>query len=165
MPPDPSPLQPAGEWHALSPRYVVVRRVSALIGCLIFWTLAAVAAWLWAPWHWLVWMVVAVGVVWAIWRVWRAGRWVRAWSWAERDGDLCIRSGLWTKQLTVIPFGRMQLVDVKAGPLARWQGLASVQLVTAALHSNAEIPGLSRADAVGLRDRLIDRADAEGSGL
>ena len=101
----------------------------------------------------------------AAWRVVRAGRWVRSWGWAERDSDLCITHGLWTRELTVIPFGRLQMVEVSSGPLLRSQGLANVQLITAAVQSRATIPGLPYADAVALRDRMIELSEAGGAGL
>lgn len=163
--PSASPLFPEGSWHGLSPRYIAVRRITAIAANVVVWGVLVAAALLWSPVPWLIWVILAVGIPWTTWRIWRVGRWVRSWGWAERDADLCIRHGLWFKRLVVIPFGRMQLVDVKAGPLLRWRRLASVQLVTAAVQTNAVIPGLSFEDATQLRDRLIERADTDGSGL
>ena len=45
-----------------------------------------------------------------------------------------------------MPYGRMQFVDVTAGPFERSFGLATVRLHTAAAASDARIPGLEAAD-------------------
>ena len=100
------------------------------------------------------------GLAWTAWRVVRAGRWARSFAFAERDQDLLISHGLWFKQLTAIPYGRMLSVNVNSGPIERAWGLASVQLVTASTDSNASIPGLTQADAAALRDRLITAGDS-----
>jgi uncharacterized membrane protein YdbT with pleckstrin-like domain len=63
------------------------------------------------------------------------------------------------------PHGRMQFVDVTAGPLERLLGLATVQLHTAAAASDARIPGLTAAEAARLRDRLAALGEARAEGL
>ena len=68
----------------------------------------------------------------------------RAWGYAEREDDLLVRRGVMIRRLTVVPYGRMQFVDVTAGPVDRLFGLATVQLHTAAAATDARIPGLDR---------------------
>src|SRR6476659_599674 len=46
----------------------------------------------------------------------QAGRNARRWGYAERDEDLYIRHGVMFRTLVVVPYGRMQYVDVHAGP-------------------------------------------------
>lgn len=162
---EPDPFAPDGTWQGLSPRYAVVRLVTTAITNVVFWAIVATASFFMVGRPELTFALAAAGAIWTAWRLWRVRRWVNSWRWTERDADLCIARGLWHRQLTVVPIGRMQLVEVSAGPLLRWQGLAGVQLVTAAAHTNAHIPGLDKATAVALRDRLIERSDAEGSGL
>src|SRR4030095_14923175 len=67
---------------------------------------------------------------------------IRSWGYAERADDLLVRHGLLVRRLSIVPYGRMQFVDVTAGPLERALGLATVQLHTAAAASDARIPGL-----------------------
>ncbi len=67
----------------------------------------------------------------------------RAWRYAEREDDLLVGRGVMFRRLTVVPYGRMQFVDVTAGPVDRLFGLATVQLHTAAAATDAKIPGLS----------------------
>ena len=89
----------------------------------------------------------------------------RAWGYFEREDELLVRRGLLVQQLSVVPYGRMQFVDVVAGPIDRLFGLATVQLHTAAAASGARIPGLLQADADLLRDRLTALGEARASGL
>ena len=89
----------------------------------------------------------------------------RSWGCLERDADLVVRRGLLFHRLTVVPFGRMQFVDVTAGPVDRLFDLATVQLHTAAAATDARIPGLRSADAAQLRDRLATLGEARASGL
>jgi membrane protein YdbS with pleckstrin-like domain len=90
---------------------------------------------------------------------------VAAWGYAERDDDLLIRHGVLYRQLVVVPYGRMQFVDVNAGPLDRRFSLASVQLHTASASTDARIPGLDPEEAARLRDRLASRGEARAAGL
>jgi membrane protein YdbS with pleckstrin-like domain len=107
--------------------------------------------------------VVAVGTG-AVVEVFVARR-VRAWSYAEREDDLLVQRGVLFSRLSVVPYGRMQFIDVTAGPVERSFGLATVRLHTAAAASDARIPGLSRADADVLRDRLAELGEAQAAGL
>ena len=79
---------------------------------------------------------------------------VGAWGYLEREDDLLVRRGLMVRRLSVVPYGRMQFVDVTAGPVERSFGLATVRLHTAAAASDARIPGLEAAEAARLRDQL-----------
>ncbi len=103
-----------------------------------------------------------VGVVWG-WLV--VGRAVRSWGYAERADDLLVTRGILNRQLVVVPYGRMQYVDVTAGPLDRKFGLSTVQLHTAAAATDARIPGLVPTEAARLRDRLAARGEASSAGL
>jgi hypothetical protein len=93
------------------------------------------------------------------------GRRVRAWAYAERDDDLLVRRGVMFRRLSVIPYGRMQYVDVTAGPVERSFGLATVRMHTAAAASDARVPGLPAAEAARLRDNLAVLGEARAAGL
>ena len=88
-----------------------------------------------------------------------------AWGYAEREDDLLVRRGVMFSRLSVVPYGRMQFVDVTAGPLERAFGLATVRMHTAAAASDARIPGLERAEAARLRDRLAEVGEAQAAGI
>ena len=93
------------------------------------------------------------------------GRRVRAWGFCERAEDLLVRRGLLVQRLSLVPYGRMQFVDVTAGPMERSFGLATLRLHTAAAASDARIPGLPRAEAERLRDQLGSLGEAQAAGL
>ncbi|MFL5796808.1 MAG: PH domain-containing protein [Actinomycetota bacterium] len=90
---------------------------------------------------------------------------VRAWGYCERDDDLLVRRGVLFARLSVVPYGRMQFIDVTAGPVERSFGLATVRMHTAAAASDARIPGLNRTDAAELRDHLAALGEARAAGL
>ena len=105
-------------------------------------------------------VIVALAFAWNVER----GRY-RAWGYAERAEDLVVRRGLLFRRVSVVPYGRMQFIDVTAGPVDRLFGLATVQLHTAAAATDARIPGLRLEDAVVLRDRLARVGEATATGL
>jgi uncharacterized protein len=151
-------------FHRPSPRMWTARQVSLLITGLPLALAALVPAWIFGhasagvP---VLLAAVVVGVVeWAVLR----GRY-RSWGYLEREDDLIVRRGLLFRQVTVVPYGRMQLIDVSAGPIDRLFGLATVQLHTAAATTDARIPGLTQEEAERLRDRLAVLGEARATGL
>jgi membrane protein YdbS with pleckstrin-like domain len=88
-----------------------------------------------------------------------------SWGYAEREDDLLVRRGVMFARLSVVPYGRMQFIDVTAGPLERAFGLATVRLHTAAAATDARIPGLAREEAARLRDRLAELGESQAAGL
>jgi uncharacterized protein len=90
---------------------------------------------------------------------------VAAWGYAERNDDLMVRRGVLIRRQSVIPYGRMQFIDVTAGPVERSLGLATLRMHTAAAASDARIPGLDRAAAARLRDQLAALGEARAAGL
>ncbi|NUS50114.1 MAG: PH domain-containing protein [Nocardioidaceae bacterium] len=92
----------------------------------------------------------------------RNARW---WGYAERDEDLYIKHGAVFRALVVVPYGRMQYVDVQAGPLEQAFKIASVHLHTASPGTSARIPGLPAAEAARQRDRLTSLGEAQAAGL
>jgi len=97
--------------------------------------------------------------------LWFAHNRFRSWAYQERDEDLIVERGVLIRRLSVVPYGRMQFVDVTAGPVDRVFRLATVRLHTAAAASDARIPGLERDEAARLRDRLAALGEAKAAGL
>lgn len=93
------------------------------------------------------------------------GRSWRAWRYTLRADDLFLSHGLLWQQQTIVPYGRLQLVEVTSGPLERRFGLASLQLHTAAATTDARIPGLTPIEAAELRDQLGQLGEARAAGL
>ena len=90
---------------------------------------------------------------------------MRSWGYAERADDLLVTSGILYRRLVIVPYGRMQLVDLQAGPIHRALGIMTVQLHTAAATTDARIPGLPPEVAADLRDRLAARGEQRSAGL
>jgi membrane protein YdbS with pleckstrin-like domain len=89
----------------------------------------------------------------------------RSWSYQEREEDLVVRRGVAFRRLSVVPYGRMQLVDVTAGPIERLFKLSTIKLHTAAAATDARIPGLELGEAARLRDQLASLGEAKAAGL
>jgi uncharacterized protein len=115
--------------------------------------------------HWLFGAALGVVLLTGLWRSVTIVRAVHAWGYAERENDLLVRHGLLVRRLSIVPYARMQFVDVSAGPLERAFGLATVQLHTAAAASDARVPGLRPAEAARLRDRLTALGEDRAEGL
>ncbi|WSA89968.1 PH domain-containing protein [Micromonospora sp. NBC_01796] len=115
--------------------------------------------------HWLFGLALGLAALLTGWRAIAIVRAVRAWGYAERDHDLLVRHGLLVRRLSIVPYARMQFVDVSAGPLERAFDLATVQLHTAAAASDARVPGLRPAEASRLRDRLTALGEDRAEGL
>jgi len=113
---------------------------------------------------WLI-AYAAIAIVVFAWAWWLIARRVRSFGYLERDDDLLVVSGILIRRLVIVPYGRMQMVDVTAGPIDRWLGISTVQLHTAAATTDATIPGLVPADAAALRDRLAALGEQGNAGL
>ncbi|WP_043503825.1 PH domain-containing protein [Georgenia sp. SUBG003] len=158
-----NPFEPAGIAFTPVSRGLVTARLVTVVAWLLLPAAGSVAlgvlvgGWTWA----------APAVVLAVlgWLLWLVPRQVHAIGYAEADDDLLVRKGILFRSLTVVPYGRMQFVDVNAGPLDRRCGVAQVRLHTAAAQTDATIPGLPPEEAARLRDRLTARGEARLAGL
>lgn len=160
------PLEPwpdTVEWRPVSPRLIWVEEIQLLIG-LVPTLGGALAVWLIFDLTIAAWAAAAVVIVTAM-RAALIPRVVRAWGYAERERDLLVRHGRLVRRLSIVPYARMQFVDVTAGPMERAFSLATVQLHTAAAASDARIPGLPPAEASRLRDRLAALGEDRAEGL
>ena len=100
-----------------------------------------------------------------LWGTFVIRRQVTAHAWAEGAEDLMVKKGRLFRSVTVVPYGRMQFVDVKAGPIDRAFGIATLQLHTAAPATDASISGIPADEAARLRDRLTTKGEARLAGL
>ncbi|MDX6251459.1 MAG: uncharacterized protein QOF10_4819 [Kribbellaceae bacterium] len=151
-------------WTPVSPKLATLRRLNAaiaggLLGIAALIVLGVTAGWLYGV---LALVLVGLGYGWA-WVL--IGRNQKSWKYAEREDELLVSHGVMFRQLVVVPYGRMQFVDVAAGPLERAFGLATVELHTATPATDAKIPGLHPDEAARLRDRLSALGQAQAWGL
>ena len=81
-------------------------------------------------------------------------RW-RAWGYREGEDELHVRHGHLVRARTVVPFGRVQHIDISQGPVERRFGLATLILHTAGTRgASVPLPGLPYGEAERLRDRI-----------
>jgi uncharacterized protein len=160
-------LDPALDWQPVSPRLVTERRLPLLflpvlaIGCAALALTVPSAVWK------VIWWVVAVALLIVAAACWFffVPRNVSSWRYAERDEDLLVRRGRLFRRLTVVPYGRMQVIEVSANPISTRLGIARVTLVTASAETDATIPGVPTDTAHRLRDRLAAKGEASAAGL
>jgi membrane protein YdbS with pleckstrin-like domain len=146
----------AGLWRMRRAELAALTLVLALIVGLIFGaTLNAVAAS----------VSVVVVVVTGLLASWFVRNRFRAWRYQERHEDLLVERGVMVRRLSVVPYGRMQFVEVTAGPIERIFKLSTVKLHTAAAASDARIPGLEREESTRLRDRLTELGESKAAGM
>jgi membrane protein YdbS with pleckstrin-like domain len=155
----------AGEpvWTGLPPGLLRMRRLLLVVWMGMLALAAGLLPALFAGPAWALFALLPLAVL--VWgRLMLERNW-RSWRYAERADDLLISRGVLWREETVVPYGRMQLVEVTSGPVERYFGLASVQLHTAAAATDATIPGLDPAEAERLRDRLTELGEARSAGL
>ena len=155
---------PGTQWQRLSPNYLRMKLTLIPLVWTALFAVPAVAAFLFGP-SWLGWAVVAAWAAVLAWRLIRAPRAFRRWGYAERDTDVYLTSGLFSRRLVCVPYGRMQLVQLHSGPIDRAFKLATVEMITSSTQGSVSIPGLSPSDAAALRDRLIERGETQQAGI
>lgn len=162
---------PAGEWQRVSPRLKTAEHLNNLgltLGLLVAacLPLALRSAGIWPGFPaWLTFalpaMALAAGIIEAIVIPFR----VRNLRYALRADDLATASGVIYHRTEVIPYGRIQYVDVKAGPLLRALGLCTLQVHTASPDAHPQVRGLPRERGDELRDELARRGEERLAGL
>ena len=155
---------PDVSWTPVSPKLASVRRLTAAIVAGVVAIAALLVLGLTLGWPYGVLAVVVIGAGFA-WSWVLIGRNQRSWKYAEREDELLVSHGIVFRELVVVPYGRMQFVDVTAGPLERAYGIATVELHTATPATDAKIPGLHPDEAGRLRDRLSALGQAQAWGL
>ncbi|QAY73087.1 PH domain-containing protein [Agromyces protaetiae] len=151
------------DWRRVSPKYLVVEVVGGLIG-----TAVLVGAFLAVHfiWHqpWALWVAIGAGAI-SLASLAFEPRRVRSIAYRLREDDLVFKRGIMFQRQVAVPYGRMQLVDITRGPIARWLGLADLKFVTAAAATAVTVPGLPEAEADRLRDELVALAETRRAGL
>jgi uncharacterized protein len=154
---------PEPDWQRPSPRLLTMRRVEVAFATVVL----AIVAFVVLAFTQIVAAVIVAAVVLLVGLALLVfvTRRVHAWGYAEREDDLFVRRGVMFSRMSVIPYGRMQFIDVTAGPVERLFGLATVRMHTAAAASDARIPGLAADEAARVRDRLAELGEAQAAGL
>lgn len=149
-------------WTPASPNYLKVKLLSSLLGWVLFLGLASIPLILkmvfdYNIWAWLAYGLPALVLVWAIFDTSLVARRVRALGYAELEDHLLVKQGVLIRQVRAVPYGRMQYLEVSAGPIDRAFGLAKLELHTAASNMPVYVVGISEAEAKHLRKVLTER--------
>jgi len=152
-----------GDWQRVSPKYLVVDLLGLLFSAVIF-VGGATLPFVFTGEPLLLILPAGMLLIHVLIAAFTPRR-VRALGYRLRDDDLVFRKGIMFLRVVAVPYGRMQLVDINRGPIARAFGLSELKLVTAAAASHITIPGLPEADAETLRDRLVELAESRRAGL
>ena len=98
--------------------------------------------------------VVAIAIAWCAWYP-RAA--YRHWRYRLAEGELELRHGVILRSHSVIPYYRVQHIDVTQGPIDRAMGLSRLVVHTASAGTDKEIPGVATAAADELRRTILAR--------
>ena len=158
-------MAPEGQELALHRAVLVLWRIEALAGasvvaCPLF-AVALLASDLPAPAR----IALLLGAV-ALWglAVWLPGLFYRGWRYRVADRALELQHGVLFVQRSVVPYFRVQHVDVSQGPLERALGLARLKVHTASAGTDASLPGVELHRAEEVRRLVLDRAEV-GDGV
>ena len=152
-------------WHALDPKSIVVQRVVGYTtaGVLsIFAVAGAVIAWFNPDLPWWVGGAAASLSMAVVVLAWVGAHWwpslvYRHTRWRLDASGLEIHRGVLWRHLIAVPAHRVQHVDVSQGPLQRIFDLATLIVHTAGTqHASVGLGGLNHAEAVRLRDTLVE---------
>ena len=135
--------------HVLSPVFFATRHVRSL------WPLALLLVARRDLW------VIVLGA--AVLLAWTALEWLRR-SYALEGGALRLEEGVLARRRRVVPFDRIQQVDLVRKPLHRLLGVATLRVETAGGGGGAEVDldVIALPEAQALRDRLLRAKEAAG---
>jgi membrane protein YdbS with pleckstrin-like domain len=135
----------------LDPRHITVTRIASAIFMTVFIIGAGVleTAKL-APIGTFIMPVTLIALYYA-WAV-PARKYAR-WGYHMGGDRLRIVRGFMFHSDTIVPFGRIQHIDVEQGPIQRPYGIATLQVHTAGNHnSTVSLPGLTHENALAMRE-------------
>lgn len=156
-------------YRRVSPRLIPLRQLQNAIGFGIFFLVLvvplliiqlayppffdnAVAYVLYVlPFGVLVWGIVLACII---------PRQVRALGYLENHDDLLLRRGILFKHQVAVPYGRIQYVDIRQGPLQRIFSVTQIAITTAGGGTASTFEGLPMVEAERLRDELTQRGYA-----
>lgn len=142
--------------HALTPidpRYIPVTRISYAIMMILPLIGAGVLEFTVSPMPGLFIGPMLLIAAYLIFRV--PGRKYQQWGYHMGSDRLRIVSGYLFHSDTIVPFGRIQHIDVEQGPLQRPYGLATLTVHTAGNHnSSVALPCLAHDDALAMREAI-----------
>ena len=137
----------------LDPRYKTMMRTVAAIVAFALFIAATIAELAIDGWTGVVWVPAALVIAYLVIYLPMRRYATRGYSLAEER--LRVVRGVLFHSDTVVPFGRVQHIDVNQGPLERGFGLATLTVHTAGSHNaSVSLPGLAHEDALAMREDI-----------
>lgn len=137
----------------LDPAYKSMLRLQLAIAALVLLAAATIAEVAIPGWTGAVWIPALLVIAYALIRVPLRRYNARGYSLAQER--LRVVRGVVFRADTVVPFGRVQHIDVGQGPLERAFGLATLTVHTAGTHNaSVSLPGLCHVDATAMREDI-----------
>lgn len=85
----------------------------------------------------------------------------RYWSWVTTEDAVEIRHGVINRHVSVVPYHRIQQIDIDRDPIERMLGIATLVLRSAAATTDAKIPGIALDDCDAFRRALLARTGSD----
>lgn len=148
--------------NRVSPQLIKAKLCSITVFWVAVTVALTIAAALWTPWIYLAAGASLVATIWFTWLIPFQVKWMR---WYEGEDELYVSTGRIFHTFTVVPYGRIQYVDVETGPINRHFGIRTLTVNTASSTTSCVIKGLPNAEADALRDRLAAQARERMIGL
>jgi uncharacterized protein len=146
-------MEETGQLTPLDPNYVKVMRIVGGIFAAALLMGAGVAEFTRILPPGVVIVPLAILLFWVVWIV--PQRRYNRWGYDAGNDRLRIERGYMFYSDTMVPYGRIQHIDVDQGPIERRYDLATLSAHTAGTHgSTITLPGLKHEDAVALRERI-----------
>ena len=137
----------------LDPRYKTMMRLVAGITAAFLLLGASIAEMAIPGWTGIVWVPALLIILYLV--VWLPMRRYAARGYSLAEERLRVVRGVLFRSDTVVPFGRVQHIDVDQGPLERAFHLATLTVHTAGSHNaSVSLPGLAHEVAVAMREEI-----------
>ena len=137
----------------LDPRYKSMMRLVAAIFAVVLLIAATVAEIAIPGWTGVIWLPVVLVAAYIV--LYLPMRRYAARGYSLEEERLRVVRGLLFHSDTIVPFGRVQHIDVDQGPLERGFGLATLTVHTAGSHNaSVSLPGLAHDDALAMREEI-----------
>ncbi len=146
-------MDAADDLTPLDPAYKSLLRLQFAIVAVLLLIAATLAEMAIPGWTGAVWIPALIVAAYGLIRVPMRRYSARGYSLAGER--LRVVRGVFFRADTVVPFGRVQHIDVGQGPLERAFGLATLTVHTAGTHNaSVSLPGLREADAKAMREDI-----------
>ena len=137
----------------LDPRYKSMMRLVAAIFAIVLLIAATVAEIAIPGWTGVIWLPVVLVAAYLV--LYLPMRRYAARGYSLEEERLRVVRGLLFHSDTIVPFGRVQHIDVDQGPIERAYGLATLTVHTAGSHNaSVSLPGLAHDDALAMREEI-----------